>query len=148
MKKQTNREFVYENIVKMIQTGNYDWDKLETIEPDSMLNDFVYDDLDQLDFFMRLIEFFGIDMKELEKRWDEIDTIDELCNHIVVLMNKKQKEQIEKNKQDLISMMDMGQIILNNRMFFTNYSNIINFNNTNSGASFNIVFIYSRNCIF
>lgn len=96
MKKQTNREFVYENIVKMIQTGNYGWDKLETIEPDSILNGFGFDDLDQLDFFMRLVEFFDIDMKELEKRWDEIDTIDELCNHIVVLMNKKQKEQIVK----------------------------------------------------
>lgn len=34
-------------------------------------------------------------------------------------------DKIEEQKQSLIQMMDLGQIILNNRMFFTNYSNIV-----------------------
>lgn len=36
------------------------------------------------------------------------------------------EEQIEQQKNSLIEMMDLGQVILNNRLFFTNYSNIIN----------------------
>ncbi len=34
--------------------------------------------------------------------------------------------KIKKNTQDLCEMMDLAQIILNNKMFFTNYSNIVN----------------------
>lgn len=36
-----------------------------------------------------------------------------------------EEDKLEAQKESLIQMMDMGQIILNNRMFFVNYSNII-----------------------
>ena len=36
------------------------------------------------------------------------------------------EEQIKIHEQDLSSMMDMAQVILNNKMFFVNYTNIVN----------------------
>lgn len=36
------------------------------------------------------------------------------------------EKQLEHQKEDLSEMMDLGQMILNNKLFFTNYSNIVN----------------------
>ena len=50
---------------------------------------------------------------------------DELIECHVYNREEFEEKQLELQKESLIEMMDLGQVILNNRMFFTNYSNIV-----------------------
>lgn len=50
---------------------------------------------------------------------------DNLISLHVYSRDEFDEQKLDAQKKDLIEMMDMGQVMLNNRMFFCNYSNII-----------------------
>ena len=50
---------------------------------------------------------------------------DELIDLHIYNREEFDEEQLKLQKESLTEMMDLGQVILNNRLFFTNYSNIV-----------------------
>lgn len=87
MASQDIKEYVHQNVTRIIKTYDYRQKRKNTYE----IKTIVDDTFDEVHFFITITEFFKLNQQELEKRWDTIKTVDELCNNIVDLMAQKRQ---------------------------------------------------------